>query len=508
MNRIHKIMLVVAISFTSNSYGEYDTSGHVTTTTSKTANFVRANDTLPSRTSDHACDEEIFPGGGNVACPDSQANEVIFGDGFDRLSPNGTGSVYLPLSTDTYVSSHKKILSATVYIPNNSWAYLQSDGRYFSSTMPTGGLARAYIELDGARVSNDSTIDWTGGTHVSQHCFNAIAAAYLNQGYHDISLNAEGYAYYIGAGSHISFIANAAAQVTVSALPATAGPYSFNLPPGGLPDGSIVPNYVVLSQSSSTATGEPIISLASFSETNAGRNGDALAAIYRNGIQPTLSESTWTNNDAFPVIERRAPMYSHAYFETNGGLSEITLNASLYPWYSNGEVDNVTYSIDQGARLISLVGGMHVFGKALFPGAPTDETHFGYFRCIGSDQSWPGCPVAGSEIEIATKTFSVPAGHSGEVFFSSKIRMQGDPSDGGGDVFVYFKIDGQPVGTYGVQGVTPYDGASERTLTTSYFTAGSRKLTPGSHIVEVFAKASGAFIHMTSSGDLPLIYFD
>jgi hypothetical protein len=33
-------------------------------------------------------------------------------------------------------------------------------------------------------------------------------------------------------------------------------------------------------------------------------------------------------------------------------------------------------------------------------------------------------------------------------------------------------------------------------------------LTPGQHVIEAWAKATGTFIHMTASADLPLIYFD
>lgn len=441
--------------------------------------------------------------------PTNPANEVIFGSDFETLSPTGTGSVYLSLNADAFVSGPRTVLSKTIYVPHDGWAYLQSDGRYFSSTMPTGGLARTYIMLDGVKISNDSTIDWTGGTHVSQHCFNAIAAAYLTQGYHDISLNAEGQSFYIGAGSNLSLVASAAAQAVVSTLANDAGPYSFSLPSGGLPDGSTVPNFVVTSQYVSTTAGQPIISLASFSETNAGRNGDALLTIYKDGAQPTLSQATWTNNDGYPVIELRAPMYSHAYFDTSGGSSAISLNASLYPWSVNGQPNNVTYQVDKSAQLVSLVGGMTLYGKVLSTwNSPQNESHFGYFWCIGSDQSWPGCPATNTEVKLATTTITVPATHSGEVFFTSKIRMQGDPSDGGGNVFLYLKIDGQPVSSYGVQGITAYDGASQRTLSTSYFTAGGLRLSPGSHTVEAWVKASGSFIHMTASADLPLIYFD
>ena len=437
------------------------------------------------------------------------SNEVIFGSDFEAPSPTGTGSIHLQLNSDRAVSGNpERLLEKTIWIPNDGWAYIESDGRYYSSIMPTGRLARVWIEIDGSSVSNDSTIDWTGGTHVSQHCFNAIAAVYLSRGYHDVSLVADGQSFYAGAGTSLSLVANVASDVEVSTLPADAGPYSFALPSGGLPDGSVVPSYAVLSHTAATSPGSPIISMASFSETNAGRLGDALATIYLDGSQPTLSQSVWTNNDGYDVIERRAPMYAHAYFDT-GTSHFISLNASLYPWSVNGQADDVTYRIDKGAKLLSLAGGMTLFGKALsLWNAPQDESHFGSFWCIGSSQNWPGCPQAGSDVKLASAMISVPATHHGEVFFTSKIRMQGDHTDGGGNVFLYLKVDGHATGTYGVQGITAYDGESQRTLTTSYFSAGSRRLAPGTHVIEAWTKATGTFIHMTASADLPLIYFD
>lgn len=116
---------------------------------------------------------------------------------------------------------------------------------------------------------------------------------------------------------------------------------------------------------------------------NAGKNCDALAAIYKDGSQPTLSQSAWTNNDGYPVIELRAPMYSHVFFDTSGGSNTISLNASLYPWSDGGFPDNITYSIDRSAKLISLAGGMSLFGKALsLWNSPQNESHVGYFWCI------------------------------------------------------------------------------------------------------------------------------
>jgi hypothetical protein len=82
------------------------------------------------------------------------------------------------------------------------------------------------------------------------------------------------------------------------------------------------------------------------------------------GVQPTLSQAVWTDNDGYDAIELRAPMYSHAYFDASASHA-ISLNASLYPWSVNGQADNVTYRIDKGAKLISLNGGMTLFGRAL-----------------------------------------------------------------------------------------------------------------------------------------------
>lgn len=451
----------------------------------------------------------VSPGGAPPPSTPSTSNEVIFGDGFEPTSPNG--SAYLAMPADVIVNTPTTLLSRTIYVPTAGWAYLQSDGRYYSTTYPTGKLAEAYIKLDGVKVSNTSTVDWSNTSHVSQRCFNAIATAYLTQGYHDVALAADGLTFEVGAGSNLSVMTNAASQAYSSSLNTIGGPYSFSLPSAGLPDGSpLLPSSVVLSQAVSTQVGQPVVGFASFSETNAGRPGDAMAAIYSNGAEPTLSQSTWTDNDGYSVIELRAPMYGQALFTAAGTSMTVSLNATLFPWSIGGtQPDNVKYSIDSGATLISLVGGMTVVGSALTTGETHgNEVHWEDYICVGSNQGWPGCPVQGTDVQLLSKTFTVPAGHSGVVLFSSKTRMQGDGSDTGGQVVLFLKLDGVQVGSTGVQGITSFDGDSERTLSTSYMSAADKRLSPGTHTIQVWTNAAGGFIHMSVLGDLPLIYFD
>lgn len=95
------------------------------------------------------------------------------------------------------------------------------------------------------------------------------------------------------------------------------------------------------------------------------------------------------------------------------------------------------------------------------------------------------------------------------VLFSTKSRVQGDPNDGGGSVFLFLKIDGQQVGSLGTQqlGSQP-DAVSTRTISASYLSAGSSALATGCHTVQAVAQVLGDFRHMSLNADMPLVWFD
>jgi hypothetical protein len=117
-------------------------------------------------------------------------------------------------------------------------------------------------------------------------------------------------------------------------------------------------------------------------------------------------------------------------------------------------------------------------------------------------------------VEIASGTFTVPADHDGEIFFAVKARAQGDPNDPAGNAFLWLEIDGQRLGSTGVQGLggpigTAGTSVSQRTLSASYLATGSGALAPGSHTVKAYAQVNGQFMHLSFHNDKPLmIWFD
>lgn len=102
-----------------------------------------------------------------------------------------------------------------------------------------------------------------------------------------------------------------------------------------------------------------------------------------------------------------------------------------------------------------------------------------------------------------------PPSHNGVVMFSAKTRIQADPADIGGTVYLYIRINGQRVGSLAVQelGNTP-NTVSTRTLSSSYLSAAPGSLAAGCHTVEAVGVAQGDFRHLMMDADLPLVWFD
>ena len=170
------------------------------------------------------------------------------------------------------------------------------------------------------------------------------------------------------------------------------------------------------------------------------------------------------------------------------------------------------YKVGTNARLVTLTGGMTVYGKAL-------NSNFNYqddglyrrfaYVCIGTNGENPACPPEGTEVVLAEGTVSIPTGHNGVVLFSAKTRVQGDATDGGGTVYLYIKIDGVVKGSLGIQQLSPAPYAdSTRTICASYLSTATDALSVGNHTVQVIGKAAGDFKNLSMNACLPLLWFD
>jgi hypothetical protein len=148
---------------------------------------------------------------------------------------------------------------------------------------------------------------------------------------------------------------------------------------------------------------------------------------------------------------------------------------------------------------------MSISGSA---GRSDDAHNVGNYICVGSSQGWGGCPSVGSSVAIAEGDIAIPSGSDGVIFIAGKTRIQADASDAGGSAYLYLEVDGERVGSLGVQQLAHPDSVSTRTLSSSFLTSGTHALSPGMHHVVLYGKVTGSFIHAAMTKDLPLVWFN
>ena len=426
----------------------------------------------------------------------------------------GANSAYKQLNKDIKVSGGPAVLlSVTIDVRQPTLVYVQSDGVY----RPGGaGRANAFISIDAKKVSNDTHIDWRKSVAPQPHTFNIIGARYLSKGKHVVSLHATsaGPAAYFVAGTNLSVLTEAATRITDNALPADSANLSFDTI--NTPEGTALPaqGHKKLISNRVMTTGKPIVAMASGTSRFGGRYGDAMWGIFLNGSEPDIDSMTWSINDIATGAEEQAPMFSQAMFLSPPARSTVQMVASESPYYvpKMGSTNAVMYAVAAGSRLITLSGGMEVYGKALTPGfsyASKDRHRRYAYVCIGTNGFKPTCPRSGTEVVLGQSRVCIPPRHNGVVLFSAKSRVQGDSADAGGTVLLRIKIDGKAVGSTGLQQLAKAPNAvSTRTISASYLATGKNALAPGCHAVQVTGKATGDFRNLSLNADVPLLWFD
>ena len=141
-----------------------------------------------------------------------------------------------------------------------------------------------------------------------------------------------------------------------------------------------------------------------------------------------------------------------------------------------------------------------------YPSAGDDPYNQWDYQVIGSSV-YQQMPPTYQPNEMASSTFTIPAEHNGIVMFLATMRVQGDSSDAGGNIFLWLDIDGSPVGGYGVQQLTSPYCVSQRTLMAGYLSSES-PLSTGNHTVKVYAQANGTFKYVSAHKELLRAYFD
>jgi hypothetical protein len=427
----------------------------------------------------------------------------------DAAAPAPVGawpsSRYAALAADATPAADTAVITAAIDLPAATWVLVASDGRYG----PAGGhAANVYVTIDGQKATNDAYIDWSESTNPVQHGFSAVGARWLEAGHHDVALVADVIdgPFYVGAGSNLSVMAHPADEVDVASLGQDSGEFAYTTQ-GDTP-GVPTPHDALASVTVAPAAATDVVALAAARAYHAaavpGSYGDAMIGIYLDGQNPGNDRSTWSVNDLWTGAETQAPFFAHAFLPALGpGAHTVSLDATEFPW--TGSEDTVHYKVGAGSALVVARGGLVVRGSAPVSAAKDDSIDY---VGVGTDQGWPGVPAVGTDVDLATATFTVPAGHSGVVLFTTRSRVQGDGADLGGTVTLRLVLDGAPVGSVGLQQLAKPDCVSQRTIGASYLAAGVGALAPGQHTIRAVARAEGSFIHLAMNKDLPLLWFD
>lgn len=416
-------------------------------------------------------------------------------------------SVYTQMSSDVTVNTNKILIEETVYIPSSGYVLVMSNGRYF----PWGG-SKAQVELwvDSSWAGTPAPIEWANIK--VQHSFRCIGLPYLNKGYHTFRLKAVHYDgdYKVGAGTNLSVMVNPAPSAQIAWSSSQSSVFDFDT--NNYINGTEPPSSTHLALSTSNQNVQEAIVIAAGSSEYHDAEGDAMWGIYRNNSYDGYETANWTVNDIYSGAEWKAPMSAVGYFENlSPGSHLFEWRASEFPWDHSHPLPEqlLTYRINAHSAMIVLSGNMDVIGGAVaneYPDPDDDPFNQWDYQVIGSSV-YPQLPPAYQANEMASATFTIPAGHNGIVMFLATMRVQGDLEDQGGNVLLWLEIDGSTVGNHGVQQLTHPSCVSQRTLMAGYLSS-ENPLAVGSHTVKVYAKANGSFKHVSAHKELMLVYFD
>jgi hypothetical protein len=418
------------------------------------------------------------------------------------------GSAYLSLASDRTVDAPVTLLQDTLLLRKPDAVFVETDGSY--APLTPSSAARVVIEVDGLPVTNGSTLDWRGSLGPQEHSFNAVGAVHLRAGNHVVALVAAPLDRFAGAfvvrtASNLSVLVHPAARVATATLRRASRSFDFRTRgihnrPNALPHRRLL--------AVPTNGAHEVVALGSASDLPAlpDRAGDPMVGLYVDGRFRGIERSGWSVNDHCQCAELRAPLSVQGRFLLRG-RHVLSMAASEFPWNDQQGENPARYRVGAGARLVALLGGMSVAGAArsLLPGSEGSPWDY---AAIGSSTGWPGVPPVGTDVALARAKVMIPRLGDGVVLFAAKSRVQGDSADGGGTVSIWLTIDGQRVGSMGVQRLASPFCESQRSISASYLAAGAGALSPGPHVVELHGGADGDFLHLSLVRDLPLIWFD
>jgi hypothetical protein len=136
-----------------------------------------------------------------------------------------------------------------------------------------------------------------------------------------------------------------ARKVLVASTTADSGPYSFTK--GNAVVGTPLPSTPLL-ESRLISQNQDIVAMASDGTYRYAGDGDVMLGITLNGLPHRNDEALWTVNDMFVGAETQAPLYAHAYFRQPSGRSQVSLDATEFPWM--GREDTVSCPARRSSR--------------------------------------------------------------------------------------------------------------------------------------------------------------
>lgn len=405
-----------------------------------------------------------------------------------------SNSSYTQLSSDYLVTDNtmtgQVVLQQTLTLTAWTQVFFEADGRFFPHL--SYGLATMEIRKDGSRISNASILDFRT-IHPMQHAFNCIAQTWVAPGTHTIQLvgynhpSVQGGMFYVGATTNLSVVVNPSTEGTNLAIANDSGEINVATlgfhPPGPLA-------FVTVLSAAYTASAAPIVLLSSgrvFDPLN--KYGDALWGTYINGACPSNAQQQWSVNDLSLGSETHTPMFGQALY-SNSGTVTIQLAATELPYESQGIENPVEYLVGSTTTLVALSGNIPIHGGAaqVPSGNCAPNTYVG--AGLASQNFW-------------TTSFTVSSGQNGNVMFLAKTRV-GDCTDSGpGEVKLQLVLDGNFVGSVGVQDFFQNETCHGRTIGASYL---ALHLSPGTHMISGNVKTTG-LPNLAASGDLGLIFF-
>lgn len=472
---------------------------------------------------------------GSVRAGSCGPGTALFRSGFEGGCAERARSAFLQLSEDRVVAGPSAVvlLEHELALARPATLFAFADGRHFPLAEEAAAL---WISVDGSsRDGSRSLTSWRDSRRPVQHAFRVLAVRELEAGSHRVALMAQALpgdreGFVVGSASGLGllvapdsllqprFLTEESDLVRLRTYDPEAGIDVVE----GAPDRPFLP---LLRNDRFNPGSEPlpVVTLLAGHARHACRlggedgYGDALWGLWHDRRCPNTAEAAWSVNDLDPLAELWGTMFTHAAttlapgtgVEILWGASELAFGSDQADAPAGAHENEVCYRVDDAALITA--SGTGIVGGAE-PVLPVASCSTYTWRCVASTEGVVGCPEAGSWVVLGAADIEVPAGHDGLVYFSAVTRVQGDNADSFSTASLQLRVDGEWVGTVGVQQLALGAGQASRTLSASWLSAVDSEhgpLAPGSHRVEALMRVEGERVNFVSAPrDIALTFFD